>query len=260
MASTRRPIIAGNWKMFKTTGEAAAFVEALWQTVQPRTNANLPEIVLCPPYTGLLAVKEAAQKLQTPFITAAQNMESRDNGAYTGEISPVMLKDLGIQWVVIGHSERRQYFNETDESVTQKTLAALKHGMTPIVCVGESLLDRENGLTDRVIEQQVRAVLSQLSTDQLSKIVFAYEPVWAIGTGKVCEATEANRVCALIRHFISEYGNAEQTRILYGGSVKADNTQALMSQSDIDGGLVGGASLEAASFFGIIEQACLVKA
>ena len=260
MASTRRPIIAGNWKMYKTTQEAAAFTKALWEKIQPHAGASLPEIVICPPYTALTTVKTSSADLKAPFITAAQNMESRDNGAYTGEVSPLMLLDLGIRWVVIGHSERRQYFNETDESVAQKTVAALKHGMTPIVCVGEALQDRENGLTDRVIEQQARAVLTQITAADLPKIVIAYEPVWAIGTGKVCDATEANRVCALIRHFISEYGNAEQTRILYGGSVKPDNTHALMSQSDIDGGLVGGASLEADSFFGIIEQACLVKA
>jgi triosephosphate isomerase (TIM) len=260
MASTRRPIIAGNWKMFKTTNEAARFTESLWTKVQPLSKNNLPEIVICPPYTALSTVKETTVKLTAPFIVAAQNMESRDNGAYTGEISPLMLLDLKIQWVVIGHSERRQYFNETDETVAQKTLAALQHAITPIVCVGESLQERENGSTDRVIEQQVRAVLEKISASDLPKIVFAYEPVWAIGTGKVCEASEANRVCALIRHFINEYGSAEQTRILYGGSVKPENTQALMSQSDIDGGLVGGASLEPDSFFGIIEQACLVKA
>lgn len=260
MASTRRPIIAGNWKMFKTTQEAAAFTQALWQKVQPHAGASLPEIVLCPPYTALATVNETNAQLKSPFITAAQNMESRDNGAYTGEISPLMLLDLGIRWVVIGHSERRQYFNETDDTVTQKTVAALKHGMTPIVCVGELLQERENGLTDKVIEQQVRAFLTEINAHDLPKIVIAYEPVWAIGTGKVCDATEANRVCALIRHFVSEYGNADQTRILYGGSVKPDNTHALMSQSDIDGGLVGGASLEPDSFFAIIEQACLVKA
>lgn len=260
MASTRRPIIAGNWKMFKTTQEAAAFTNALWQAVQPCVGAALPEIVICPPFTALATVKQTADSLKAPFIVAAQTMESRDNGAYTGEISPLMLLDLGIRWVVIGHSERRQYYNETDETVAQKTVAALKHGMTPIVCVGESLQEREAGQTDRVIEQQVRAVLSQISAADLPKIVVAYEPVWAIGTGKVCEAPEANRVCALIRRFLNEAGSGEQTRILYGGSVKPDNTQALMSQSDIDGGLVGGASLEPASFFGIIEQACLVKA
>lgn len=260
MANTRRPIIAGNWKMFKTTQEAIQFVEALWQQVQPHSNAQLPEIVICPPFTALSSVKEAISKVNAPFIVAAQNMESRDNGAYTGEISPLMLKDIGINWVVIGHSERRQYFNETDDTVAAKTVAALKHGITPIVCVGELLQERESGLTDAVIEQQVRAFLTQINASELSKIVIAYEPVWAIGTGKVCEAAEANRVCALIRHFVSEYGSAEQTRVLYGGSVKPDNTQALMTQSDIDGGLVGGASLEAASFFGIIEQASLVKA
>jgi triosephosphate isomerase len=260
MANTRRPIIAGNWKMFKTTQEATQFVEALWQQVQPHSNAQLPEIVICPPFTALSSVKEAISKVNAPFIVAAQNMESRDNGAYTGEISPLMLKDIGINWVVIGHSERRQYFNETDDTVAAKTVAALKHGITPIVCVGELLQERESGLTDAVIEQQVRAVITQISASELSKIVIAYEPVWAIGTGKVCEAAEANRVCALIRHFVSEYGSAAQTRVLYGGSVKPDNTQALMTQSDIDGGLVGGASLEAASFFGIIEQASLVKA
>lgn len=260
MANTRRPIIAGNWKMFKTTQEATAFVEALWQKVQPHANAQLPEIVLCPPFTALSSVKAAFDKLNAPFIVAAQNMESRDNGAYTGEISPLMLNDIGINWVVIGHSERRQYFNETDDTVAAKTVAALKHGITPIVCVGELLQERENGLTDAVIEQQVRAVLTQINASELSKIVIAYEPVWAIGTGKVCEAAEANRVCALIRHFVGEYGSAAQTRILYGGSVKPDNTQALMTQSDIDGGLVGGASFEVASFFGIIEQASLVQA
>lgn len=260
MANTRRPIIAGNWKMFKTTEEATSFVDALWQKVQPHASAQLPEIVLCPPFTALSTVKAAISKLNAPFIVAAQTMESRDNGAYTGEISPLMLKDIGINWVVIGHSERRQYFNETDESVAAKTVAALQHGITPIVCVGELLQERENGLTDAVIEQQVRAVLTQISAAELPKIVIAYEPVWAIGTGKVCKAAEANRVCALIRHFISEYGAADQVRVLYGGSVKPDNTQALMNQSDIDGGLVGGASLEAASFFGIIEQASLVKA
>jgi triosephosphate isomerase (TIM) len=260
MVSNRRPIIAGNWKMFKTTHEAATFTDALWQKVQPHTSAALPEIVICPPFTALTAVREAVEKNKAPFIVAAQNMESRDNGAYTGEISPLMLLDAGIRWVIIGHSERRQYYKETDETVSQKTVSALKHGMTPIVCVGESLQEREAGQTDQVIECQIKTVLSQITAQDLPKIVVAYEPVWAIGTGKVCDAPEANRVCALIRRFLSEVGPAEQTRILYGGSVKPDNTNALMSQSDIDGGLVGGASLEPDSFFGIIEQACLVNA
>jgi triosephosphate isomerase len=259
MATPRRPVIAGNWKMFKTTQEASAFVDALWQKVQALKGSELPEIVLCAPFTALSTVKQQVEKLGAPFIVAAQTMESRDNGAYTGEISPLMLTDIGVRWVVLGHSERRQYFNESDETVTAKTLAALKHGLTPIVCVGEELQERENGLTDAVIEQQIRAVCSQLQASDLPKIVIAYEPVWAIGTGKVCEAAEANRVCGLIRHFVGEYGTAEHTRILYGGSMKADNAQALMSQSDIDGGLVGGASLEADSFFAIIQCASPVS-
>ncbi|HEY9687117.1 MAG TPA: triose-phosphate isomerase [Coleofasciculaceae cyanobacterium] len=260
MASSRRPIIAGNWKMFKTTKEAADFTQALWQKTQPHVGVQLPEIVVCPPFTALQTVQNLASQLQTPFIVAAQNMESRDNGAYTGEISPLMLLDLGVRWVILGHSERRQYYNETDETVAEKTIAALKHGMTPIVCVGEQLNERETGNTDRVIEQQVRAVLEKMNSQDLPKMVVAYEPVWAIGTGKVCDATEANRVCGLIRHFLNEVGAGDQVRIVYGGSMKPDNAQALMTQPEIDGGLVGGASLEADSFFAIIEQASLAPA
>jgi len=259
-STTRRPIIAGNWKMFKTTPEAAAFTEALQKRVQAKPKDSLPEIILCVPYTALTTVYDSVQRLGASFEVAAQNMDHHDNGAYTGEISPLMLLDLNIRWVVIGHSERRQYFNETDETVAAKTVTALRYGMTPIVCVGELLQEREANLTDRVIEQQIRAVLEQLSPEDYAKVVFAYEPVWAIGTGKVCEADEANRVCKLIRQLIAESGPAEQTRILYGGSVKPDNTAGLMGQSDIDGGLVGGASLEPDSFFGIIDRACLVKA
>jgi triosephosphate isomerase len=254
--TTRRPIAAGNWKMFKTTAEAASFVEALAQKVKTLKNDTLPEIVLCTPFTALATTLSKVKELNAPFIVAAQNMESKDNGAYTGEISPVMLLDLGVRWVVIGHSERRQYYNETSETVAEKTVAALKHGMTPIVCVGETLAEREAGTTDAVIEKQLQTVLNVISASDIPKIVVAYEPVWAIGTGKVCEAPEANRVCGVIRKLLGQAG--AQTRVLYGGSVKPDNTQGLMSQSDIDGGLVGGASLEAESFFGIIEKACPV--
>jgi len=257
---TRRPIVAGNWKMFKTTGEAADFVQALWKKVQAHDSAELPEIVICPPFTALATVQETVSQLGAPFVIAAQTMESRDNGAYTGEVSPPMLLDLGIRWVVIGHSERRQYYNETDETVAAKTVAALKHGITPIVCVGELLQDRETSQTDHVIEQQVLAVLDKIHADDIPKIVVAYEPVWAIGTGKVCEAAEANRVCGLIRHHLRNAGSGDQTRVLYGGSVKPDNMQQLMQQSEIDGGLVGGASLEPDSFAALIEHACLVKA
>ncbi len=261
MSQSRQPIIAGNWKMFKTTGEAKAFVDALFKGVSSQLqSAQMPQIVLCAPFTALSTVKETVDGLKAPFIVAAQTMESRDSGAYTGEISPVMLQDIGVQWVVLGHSERRQYFNETDETVAQKTVAALHHGMTPIVCVGELLEEREAGSTDRIIEQQVRAVLSVVPAEELTRLVFAYEPVWAIGTGKVCEAPEANRVCALIRTILNESGAGDTVRILYGGSMKADNAQQLIQQSDIDGGLVGGASLDAASFTALIEQVCLVHA
>jgi len=261
MASLRRrPIIAGNWKMFKTTGEAIAFTEALHKRLQAHGADSLPEIVVCPPFTALAATQDAIRKLGAPIEIAAQTMDHHDNGAFTGEISPLMLLDLQLHWVVLGHSERRQYFNETDESVAAKTLAALKHGLTPIVCVGELLEEREANCTDAVIERQVRVVLKGLKPADFPKLVFAYEPVWAIGTGKVCEADEANRVCRLIRQIIGESGAAEQTRILYGGSVKPDNTPQLLRQSDIDGALVGGASLEADSFFSIIEQTCLVSA
>jgi len=260
--SNRRPVMAGNWKMFKTTGEAVAFVEALSQKVQSAgvDASHLPEIVICPPFTALAPVQATISRLQAPFITAAQNMESRDNGAYTGEVAPPMLLDLGVQWVVIGHSERRQYYNETDGTVAAKTIAALTHGMTPVVCVGELLEEREAGNTDRVIEQQVRAVMDMVASEDLPKIVIAYEPVWAIGTGKVCDAAEANRVCGLIRSYLEEAGQGIATRILYGGSVKPDNIEGLMAFPEIDGGLVGGASLEADSFFTLIQAATLAPA
>jgi triosephosphate isomerase len=187
-------------------------------------------------------------------------MESRENGAYTGEISPLMLQDLAVKLVIIGHSERRQYYNETDITVNEKTKSALAHHLTPIICVGETLQQREAGDTDAVVCCQVEAAVREISPADYSKLVFAYEPVWAIGTGKTCDSAEANRVCALIRQTLSKQGNAEQTLILYGGSVKPNNTKELMSQSDIDGALVGGASLEADSFSEIIRQALATTA
>jgi triosephosphate isomerase len=269
MGTLRRKLIAGNWKMYKTTTEAAAFVDVLAEHLRslPSHDAALPEIVLCPPYTTLQTSGEAITRANAPFVVAAQNMESRDQGAYTGEIAPPMLLDLGVRWVVLGHSERRQYFNETDDAVAQKMAAAFAHGMTPIVCVGESLAEREAGQTDHVIERQLApllAVLTSPGTDSTAaaRLVIAYEPVWAIGTGRVCEADEAGRVCGLIRHHLRESapaGLADATRILYGGSVKPENTQALMAQPDIDGALVGGASLDADSFYRIIEKTTSVR-
>lgn len=257
MSTSRRSVMAGNWKMFKTVGEAVHFTEALSEAVSSRLGAAaLPEIALCAPFTALAPLKATIDRLHAPFIPAAQNMESRDEGAFTGEISPAMLLDLGVRWVIVGHSERRQYFNETDETVQRKVLAALAHGMTPIVCVGEQLTERESGMTDRVVEQMVRAVVSEIEPSRLSELIFAYEPVWAIGTGKVCDAAEADRVCELIRYFAAEYAPAEGVRVLYGGSVKPDNIEGLMTRPNIDGALVGGASLEVNSFLSLIQAAC----
>lgn len=249
----RRILIAGNWKMYKTTSEAKAFVEALANTISPIPQSALPQVVIAAPYTTLATVKAAIDQHQVQAEVAAQNMESKHEGAYTGEISPAMLLDIGVKTVVIGHSERRQYYNETDESVNAKTLAALREHMTPIVCVGELLSEREAGQTDAVVERQVLEALKGIDANQFAKLVFAYEPVWAIGTGKVCESPEANRVCGLIRSILNRSGNGEAVRVLYGGSVKPDNITELLGQSDIDGALVGGASLDPASFFKLIE-------
>jgi len=256
MPTPRCPIIAGNWKMYKTTAEAAQFVEELGRLVQSKQHTRAPEVVLCAPFTALQATRQAVLAQEVDFIVAAQNMESREEGAYTGEVSPRMLEDIEIRWVVLGHSERRQYYNETDATVAEKTKVALLHGMTPIVCVGESLQEREAGQTDAVIERQVNAVWQAVPVSEQSRVVIAYEPVWAIGTGKVCDAAEANRVCGLIRRLLG--GAGASVRILYGGSMKPDNVEGLMAQSDIDGGLIGGASLQPASFFSLIQAACVV--
>jgi triosephosphate isomerase len=253
------PLIAGNWKMFKTTTEAEAFTEALFQKVQAIPAQARPDITLCPPFTALSRVLDTVKRLNAPFNVGAQTMESRESGAYTGEISPLMLKDLHVDTVILGHSERRQYYNETDETVQAKTQAALKHGLQPIVCVGESLQERESGVTDSVIERQVKKAIEGLSAQEVLQLVFAYEPVWAIGTGKTCDAAEANRVCHLIRQHLAttakDPASVAGVRILYGGSVKPDNAEELMRQSDINGALVGGASLEAEPFFQIIQAA-----
>lgn len=254
----RRPMIAGNWKMYKTITEAVAFTRALHAKVAELPAADLPEIVLCPPAISLVAVKEEINELNAPFRIMAQTMESRDEGAYTGEISPLMLVDAQMDGVVIGHSERRQYYNETDETVNAKVQAALKHGLTPIVCVGESLEQREAGQTDDVIRRQVKVALDSVDTGAYAGLVIAYEPVWAIGTGKVCEAPEAARVCGLIRKTLGETAPADATRILYGGSVKPDNIRELIKQDDIDGALVGGASLDPESFTQLIAGSMLL--
>ena len=258
--SARKPVIAGNWKMFKTPAEADVFTRSLHDQVKKIPSENTPEMVICPPFTALSAVVSAVEKLKAPFVVAAQTMESKDSGAFTGEISPLMLKDIGVNWVVLGHSERRQYYNESNQSVNEKTKAALAHGLTPIVCVGETLSEREAGVTDERIQTQVEEALKDIDPSDYPKIVLAYEPVWAIGTGKVCESDEANRVCGLIRKTLAKQGDADKTRILYGGSVKPENIKEIMAGNDIDGALVGGASLEPESFFKIITGSLLVNA
>ncbi len=247
----RTPIIAGNWKMNKTTADAVALANALKEAV---ADVNNCEIVVCPVYTVLGAVGEAIQG--TNIALGAQNLHWEKSGAFTGEISAEMLVDMGVKYVLIGHSERRQYFAETDETVNKKMHAAFANGLTPIFCVGETLEEREDGITEQVIATQVVRGMKGLTEEQAAATVIAYEPVWAIGTGRTATADQANEVCAFIRVKIAEvFGQAcaDAIRIQYGGSVKPDNASELMAKSDIDGALVGGAALKADSFTGIVK-------
>ncbi len=256
----RQVIIAGNWKMNKTTKEANALTEKILSGLSSDAK-NQPEIVLIPPFTSLSTV---SSKLDgKPVKLGAQNMDWHDDGAYTGEISPLMLLDLKVKYVLIGHSERRQFFGETNATTNLRLKAALAHGLSPILCVGELLNEREADLTDAVVGRQVGAALTDIDTSLFSKITIAYEPVWAIGTGNTCEAKEANRVCAVIRKTVaalyarfSDNGNkfdAATMPILYGGSVKANNVAEQLQQEHIDGSLVGGASLNADELLAIIK-------
>jgi triosephosphate isomerase len=242
--------MAGNWKMNKTISETQTFIESLKHSVSDISDI---EILICPPFTSLFALREQIQG--TNIALGAQNLFWEAKGAWTGEISPAMIKDSGCQYVLIGHSERRQFFGETDESVNKKTKAAFEAGLIPIVCVGETLQEREGNITFKVIERQIKEGLSQLLPQNAKEIVIAYEPVWAIGTGKTASPQQAQEVHQFIRKvYESLYpGNAENIRLLYGGSVKPDNISELMRQQDIDGGLVGGASLEADSFLKLIK-------
>lgn len=245
MSNARRPVIAGNWKMHKTVAEARAFAEGL----KVRIGSLSTEVVVCPPFTALAAMKEALYG--TDIKLGAQTMDWHEKGAFTGEISAAMLVEIGVTHVIIGHSERRQYFNETDESVNRKVVAALAAGLVPIVCVGESLAEREGGLTDNVVIVQVQRALQSVKPADVAGLIFAYEPVWAIGTGKTCDTPEANRVCGLVRDTIARMTDAttaDAVRVQYGGSVKADTIVDQMAQSDIDGALVGGAALDVESF------------
>jgi triosephosphate isomerase len=242
--------MAGNWKMNKTISESLSFIESLKSSAAGISDI---EILICPPFTSLFALREQMQGTQ--IALGAQNLFWEAKGAFTGEISPIMLKDSGCKYVLIGHSERRQYFGETDECVNKKTKAAFEAGLIPIVCVGETLKEREDNLTFKIIERQIRGGLSQLQPQYAKEIVIAYEPVWAIGTGKTASPKQAQEVHQFIRKtYESLYaGCAEGIRLLYGGSVKPDNISELMRQQDIDGGLVGGASLEPDSFLKLIN-------
>lgn len=247
----RRPILAGNWKMYKTPAETAAFFEQFRPLVKDSTHA---EIVICPPFVDLSAA--AAAVAGTRIGIGAQNMHWAAEGAYTGEVSAAMLLAVGCRWVIVAHSERRQYFGETEASALKKIGAALDAGLTPIYCVGEHLEDREGGKTHDILSRQMRECACRLTLEQFQKIVVAYEPVWAIGTGKVATPEIAESAHAFIRAEIrATLGEqaAGACRILYGGSVKPDNIRGLMAQDDIDGALVGGASLDAASFAGIVN-------
>ena len=246
----RKPIIAGNWKMHKTISESVALIKEL----APLVAGAAAEAAVCPPFTALAAAKTALAG--TGIKLGAQDMYWEKQGAFTGEVSPVMLKDAGCDYVVIGHSERRQYFAETDDTVSKKLYAAFAHGLVPIMCVGETLAEREAGATEQVVDRQVRGGLAGLTADQVAAMVIAYEPVWAIGTGRTASADDANAVCAFIRRLVAAIAGqaaADAVRIQYGGSVKADNIAELMAKSDIDGALVGGASLDAATFAKIVK-------
>lgn len=245
----RKPIIAGNWKMNKTIKEAMDFVN----DVKDKVQNDKVEAVICAPFTLLKDLKEATKG--TNIKIGAQNMHYADNGAFTGEIAPNMLKELDIDYVVIGHSERREYFNETDETVNKKVLKALEVGIDPILCCGETLEEREAGNTKDVCKVQVEKALENVSKEDLAKVVIAYEPVWAIGTGKTATSEDANDVIAYIREVVANlYGElANEVRIQYGGSVKPSNVAEIMNQSDIDGALVGGASLEANDYVDLVN-------
>jgi triosephosphate isomerase len=244
----RTPYIAANWKMNKTVAEAAEFID----TLLPRIAATQSDVVVCPPFTALTAVVE--RRYGTAVKVAAQNMHEESAGAFTGEVSAPMLVELDVEAVVLGHSERRQFFGETDEALARKVPAALAAGLEPILCVGESEAARDGGETEEVLERQLQTDLGGVEGADLSRVVIAYEPVWAIGTGRTATADQAQETCAFIRDVVRMRGGAaDDVRILYGGSVKPDNAAELLSQPDVDGALVGGAALDPEDFAAIVE-------
>jgi triosephosphate isomerase len=252
----RPKIIAGNWKMFKTLEESKDLINGI------KTKLSIPlgstKVIVCPPFISLSLVQSLLAG--SSIALGAQNMYFEDEGAFTGEISPVMLRAVGCTYVILGHSERRQYFGETNEFINRKARKAISSGLTPIICVGETLEQREKNITDQIVTTQVKGVLKEISSADVENLIIAYEPVWAIGTGKTAAPAQAQEVHLLIRKIIGQtysWATAEKVVIQYGGSVKPENSQELLSQSDIDGALVGGACLKADSFVGIIENAGL---
>ncbi|HEX4731887.1 MAG TPA: triose-phosphate isomerase [Solirubrobacterales bacterium] len=246
----RTPYIAANWKMNKTVAEAAEFVDALL----PRIAATQCDVVLCPSFLALSEVVE--RRRGTAVKVAAQNMHEEDWGAFTGEVSAPMLVELDVEAVVLGHSERRQYFGETDEALARKVPAALAAGLEPILCVGESEAARDAGETEEVLERQLQTDLAAVESGDLARVVIAYEPIWAIGTGRTATAEQAQEACAFIRDVLRMRGAAaDSVRVLYGGSMKPANAAELLAKPDVDGGLVGGASLDPADFAAIVEAA-----
>jgi len=248
----RKPFVAGNWKMNGTIAEAEALVQALL----PRVGAvDDVDVVVCPPFTALQAVIDSARG--SAVAVYAQNMHEADDGAYTGEVSAPMLAELDAHGVILGHSERRQYYNETDRALQQKVPRALAAGLIPILCVGETEEEREQGSTERKLRHQVQEGLEKVPVERLAEVVVAYEPIWAIGTGLTATPEQAQEAIAFVRALVQGIDKAagDQVRVLYGGSMKADNAREILSQPDVDGGLIGGASLDAASFAAIVEAA-----
>ncbi|OGC34427.1 triose-phosphate isomerase [candidate division WOR-1 bacterium RIFOXYB2_FULL_48_7] len=247
----RKPLLAGNWKMNTVLQESVQLAEALNKLVG---DVNDRDILVCPPFTAINSVAEALRN--SVIMVGGQDLFWEEKGAFTGQVSPKMLKSVGASYVIIGHSERRQFFAETDETVNKKLCAALANNLHPIICVGEMLAERENNTTLKVIEKQIKGGLKGLAVGDAQRITVAYEPVWAIGTGKTATPEQAQEVHAFIRKLLVEMFDkptAEIIRILYGGSVTPDNIKVLMAQADIDGGLVGGASLKADSFAKLVK-------
>jgi triosephosphate isomerase len=249
---SRTPFIAGNWKMNKTIAAAESFI----QTLLPQVGAiDDVEIVICPPYTVLQAMVDSARGSSVQVY--AQNMHEADSGAFTGEVSAPMLTEIDVQGVILGHSERREHYNETDRALQQKVPKALEVGLVPILCVGETEEERERGDTERKLRHQVQEGLEKVATERLADVVVAYEPIWAIGTGLVATPEQAQEAIAFVRALVEDRDKAagQAVRILYGGSMNADNAAELLALPDVDGGLIGGASLDAASFAKIVETA-----